>query len=129
MYGTGFLVAPDLLMTNYHVIEAVDKGEQGKTTHHGYSAKSTNMRCRFDYKRMNGGTVNDGTVYRAAVNWRYDVSPYDPPGPENLDYAILRLEISPGNLPIGPDPGRFGSKRGFIKVPEAEYSFAQGTPL
>lgn len=129
MYGTGFLIAPDLLLTNYHVIEAVDKGEQETTTHNGHRAKATNMRFRFDYKSMNGSVINEGTVYRAAVNWKYDLSPYDPPSPTNLDYAVIRLEVSPGNLPIGPDAGYSGAKRGYIRVPHAEYPFVKGTPL
>jgi V8-like Glu-specific endopeptidase len=129
IYGTGFLIAPDLLMTNYHVIEAVEKGEQGKATEQGYSAKATNMQCRFDYKRMNGSVVNQGTVYKPAASWKYDVSHYDPPSPENLDYAVVRLEGTPGSLPIGADAGKFGATRGFIKVPKVEYPFTKGSPL
>jgi hypothetical protein len=129
VYGTGFLIASDLLITNYHVIEAVEKGEQNKTTKDGYSAKVTNMKFRFDYKLMNGSVVNEGTVYTAAANWKYDVSPYDPANSDNLDYAIIRLEGAPGNLPIATDPGNFGKARGFIKLPVTEYPFTEGSPL
>lgn len=129
IYGTGFLIASDLLMTNYHVIEVVLKGEQGKTTTTGHSAKAANMRFRFDYKRMNDNVVNEGTVYKPAENWKYDVSPYDPPSAENLDYSVIRLEGAPGTVPIGTDPGHFGTPRGFIKIPTVEYSFTKGSPL
>lgn len=129
LYGTGFLIAPDLLLTNYHVIEAVEQGEKGKTTSDGKSGQAANMRFRFDYKRMNGSVINDGTVYKSAANWRYDLSSIEPAGPENLDYAVIRLETAVGDGAIGRDPSYFGNKRGFIKLPEAEYSFIKGTPL
>src|ERR1035441_6609919 len=50
--GTGFLVGPDLVMTNYHVVEKVIKG----------AAATGNVRVRFDYK-----TSQDGSVVYAGV--------------------------------------------------------------
>jgi V8-like Glu-specific endopeptidase len=128
-YGTGFLVASDLVMTNHHVIDAVIQGEQGKTTSNGDSAKAADMRFRFDYKRMNGDVVSEGTVYRAAESWKYDTSEDEPAGPENLDYAVIRLHTTVGDQAIGEDPNRIGAKRGFITVPKLEYPFIKGSPL
>src|SRR5216684_2657709 len=129
LYGTGFLIAPDLVMSNYHVMEMVDLGEQGKTTVEGFSAKAANVRCRFDYARVNNEEISKGTVFTLAAAWKYDLSPWDPPDPGNLDYAILRLEKAAGNDPIATAPGNFGAKRGFVKLPDADYPFKKGSPL
>jgi len=128
-YGTGFLVAPDLVITNYHVIEALNLGDQGKTTRAGYSAKAASVRCRFDYKRVNNETINEGTIFALAPHWKYDTSDYDPPGPKNLDYAILRLEKPAGDDPIAALQGMSGARRGFIKLPDTDYPFTPGSPL
>ncbi len=129
IYGTGFLVAPDLVITNYHVIELVDLGEQGKTTEDGFSARAADVLCRFDYARVNHQAINEGMVFKLAADWKYDASPYDPPGPQNLDYAILKLERAAGDEPIGRKGAELGSKRGFIPLPDADYPFPQGSPL
>jgi hypothetical protein len=106
--GTGWLVASDLVLTNYHVIEDV---ETQKTN-------SQDVACRFDYfvdEIHNPGGVTCGL----SENWRVDVSRYaasdtrsDAPEPTNdeLDYALIRL-----TRPIG-DEIVDGSKRGWLHV-------------
>lgn len=47
--GTGFLVGPDLIMTNYHVIDPVIQGK----------AKWQDVRCRFDYKQAINGPASN----------------------------------------------------------------------
>jgi V8-like Glu-specific endopeptidase len=128
-YGTGFLVGPNCVLTNHHVVEAVIAGENGSTTQDGLSAKAANVRCRFDYKELEGEVVNKGTVYRLAPNWLADFSQPEPPGPQKLDYALLRLERAVGDEPISTAPGNGGEKRGFIKIPSTAYLFPGGSPL
>ena len=65
-YGTGFLLGPDVLITNYHVMRLVKAG----------LVKPQDVILRFDYKRRSDGvTVNEGTVYRLATDWLIDESP------------------------------------------------------
>ncbi|MGH2559232.1 MAG: trypsin-like peptidase domain-containing protein, partial [Thermomicrobiales bacterium] len=119
--GTGFLLGPDLVMTNYHVMERVIE-ERG--------VQPSDVGIRFDYKRLNNGKVlNPGTVYRLARDWLVDSSPpspfergqapaYAPPQPEALDFALLRVDGRPGANP-----------RKWIEIPSGSHEFIEGTPL
>jgi hypothetical protein len=129
IYGTGFLIGPDLLMTNYHVVEAVIKGEQNKTTAQGVSAKAADVRCRFDYKRLDNYDINEGTVYTFASQWLLDSSPFHPTDPNQLDYAVIRLKGTPGTDPISAAEGTIGDPRGFIAMPSYEYPFDKNSPV
>ena len=64
--GTGFLVAPDLCLTNYHVIQPlIDK-----------HAQSADARLRFDYRRADDGTVvSEGTCFSLADRWLVALGP------------------------------------------------------
>jgi hypothetical protein len=99
--GTGFLVGPDAVLTNYHVVESAIKGG---TPHGRYS-------CRFDYKMSEAGDViAAGEVVDLAPGdeaWLIASSPYsavdtvpDPkpgdPGVDELDFALLRLSDNAG---------------------------------
>lgn len=95
--ATGFLIGPNAIMTNYHVIEGI--------------GNPADVRLRFDYKVANDGVaVGNGVDYVLTGSWLYDQSPYSPednkvhgddPAPNQLDYAILRVKGEPGNDPIG----------------------------
>ena len=102
--GTGFLVGPDAVLTNYHVVEpAIDLPELAAS----YS-------CRFDYKvSEEGSIVSSGTVAGlAGADWLIDASPYSPvdtvpgpssidPGDDELDHALLRLDTPLGESAVG----------------------------
>jgi hypothetical protein len=102
--GTGFLVAPDLVITNYHVIEP-------------FLAQPDLVReivVRFDYKVLADGlTVNPGKAYRLAADWLAEKRPYSAhdnevkptaePDAGELDFALLRVKGAPGNDPVGGD--------------------------
>ena len=126
-YGTGFLIAPNVVMTNYHVIESVIKG----------NATPKDVILRFDYKRLaDGKIINPGTTYHLVEDyWEIDKSPYSEPEntlptPDELDYAILRVNGEPGEEQIGENPDPSSSKRGWIKLPvEPYYEFSPDTPL
>ncbi len=123
-FGTGFLVAPNVVITNYHVIEAVDLGQ----------AVPDHVILRFDYKQLaDGKVVNKGKEYHLEDNWLIDKSPYvenQLPTPDELDYALLRVDGVPGEEPIGNNPDPEAAKREWIKLPtEPYYQFFPDTPL
>jgi hypothetical protein len=137
-YGTGFLVGPDVVVTNYHVAEPVIMGEQGKTTASGRSGTAKDVVLRFDYKRTEEGVVNPGSAFALAANWLVDSSPVSEadlkggrdrlPTEEELDFALLRVERPCGDEPIGSaEPG--AQKRGWVAVPEAAPDFVADSPL
>ncbi|MCG8348328.1 MAG: serine protease [Chloroflexales bacterium] len=139
LYGTGFLLGPDVVITNYHVVEAVIVGERGATTNSGLSAKVHDIVLRFDYKRLaDGSTLNTGAEYRLATDWLIDASPMSgfdiqpeagDPDPEELDYALLRVEGMPGILPIGSGSEPDAPRRGWIEVSARTEPFLPGAAL
>lgn len=109
--GTGFLVYRDLVLTNYHVVEKHISGARDPA----------NLSCRFDYAIESSGE-NAGTAepLAAGPGWLVAYTPYSTvdtgdrgglPGPNELDYALLKLAE-----PVGDVPGPDGDKRGWIKV-------------
>ena len=132
IYGTGFLIGPDVVMTNHHVMRSIiDKPED-----------RTNVRFRFDYKVMeDGDTINSGTVYRlAAKDWLISASEPSPldevvdtngavPEVNQLDYAIVQLNGKPGNLPVGVDAKPGAPPRKWIKLSKDPYEFDPDTAL
>jgi hypothetical protein len=142
MYGSGFLVGPDLVMTNHHVVAAVIAGERGETTPEGLTAKPAGVVLRFDYKRLvDGSTLNPGTEYRLSGDgWLVDSSPLsridfepDPktglPSPEELDHALLRLSTPAGDEHVGGrgEPG--SDPRGWVGMPKEPHAFLPGSAL
>lgn len=116
--GTGFLVGPDLVLTNFHVLSRVIAGE----------ADPADVELRFDMRLMpDGRTLRPGVVYRLRPSkWLVDKSPYsandlqDPlpadPAPDELDYCLVRLSSPAGEESVGGsnDPG--ASKRGWLDL-------------
>lgn len=132
--GTGFLLGPRAVLTNYHVVQPVIDKEYGPG----------DVLLRFDYKRLGDGTyVYPGQEFRLETGgdgWLLDSSPYskvdlelDPksgdPGPDELDYALLQVWGSPGENPIGAKAEAGAPLRGWIELPEAEHDFQPETPL
>ena len=129
--GTGFLVGSDTVITNYHVIESVIKNK----------ARPDDIVLRFDYKRMEDGkTLNEGNCVELANNWLIDSSPYSPvdlepepksglPRPDQLDYALLRINSCFGDLPIGQSAEAHARPRGWIEPPKADVTVAPETTL
>ncbi len=125
--GTGFLVGPDLVMTNYHVVKPVIDG----------NVQPGDAKLRFDYKKdREGATVRPGTVVSLnSSEWLLDHSPYSPldikpapgeiPGTEELDYAVLILDEALGGEPIGSPEA--GPARGWIPLPATKPTLAAGT--
>ena len=120
VYGTGFLVGPSALMTNYHVVEPlIDK-----------TAKAEDVDVEFDYKLLPGGTAHQGRSVGLNDDWCIDaskpaaadeeVNPVTLPTAEELDYAVLRLEEPVANETVpwnATDPA--APQRGFVNLDEA----------
>lgn len=89
--GTGFLLGPDVAMTNYHVMK--DVIEQ--------STQASSVVLRFDYKTLKDGTtMRKGQEYRFAADWLIDSSPVS-----DLDFALMRVTGEPGNESVGGQAG------------------------
>lgn len=100
--GTGFLVAPNLVMTNYHVVEAVINGE----------CSASEVKLRFDYKTFADGRVSSGNIAQLHADRPImTASGYDHVSADQLDFALLQTQDIPG------------ANRGFISVPDRAYSF------
>lgn len=94
--GTGFLVGPQTVLTNHHVVESLIDPVTG-TARDGSAAK---MSCKFETL-----TETMGKSYPVVEDWLIDFSPVDPhpdparvPPPEkkHLDYCAIRLQGAPG---------------------------------
>ncbi len=117
--GTGFLIAPNVVITNYHVMEAVIN----------QNVNYNNVVLRFDYKKLEGGNFSNSTEYHLTKDWLVDQSPYtDNPLPtiDQLDYTLLKVDGNPGNSILGE---RGSSERGWIELPTKKYEFSPKTPL
>lgn len=110
--GTGFLVGPDLMMTNQHVIDGLAQGAA--------------MICRFDYLVDAGGVrVREGVTVPVADDWLVKERPPDPsdksledgiPAPDNLDFALIRLSQRVGDKPRAGSEGPDNPPRGWIGI-------------
>ena len=116
--GTAFLVGPDVMMTNHHVVQSLLGAPE--TTHN-------RLRFRFDYKRITDGKeLLAGRVVMADEEWELlsrgpsakdeTPQPGDPePGPEELDFALIQLAERVGEQPVGAAAGATsGALRGWL---------------
>jgi Trypsin-like peptidase domain/Effector-associated domain 1 len=105
--GTGFLVAPDLVLTCYHVVESHLKG----------AVPVAGVQVRFDYRRSATGeapSYDEGWML-LDPGWTIPHAPYSPadltlhgdPAPADLDFALLKLAQPAGSMvPPGEDRAR-----------------------
>lgn len=121
--GTGFLIGPDAVLTNWHVVEKVKaEGKLGA------------LGCRFDFVRLPDGTQQAGQLvalhgdgcltfssYSAAEATKNPENPA--PTPDELDYAVLGLATAVGEQPVG------GTKRGWIALPKEALPLPENAPL
>lgn len=112
--GTGILVGPDLVLTNYHVMKKLIDAP----------AERAAWSVRFDHKLAENGTdILSGVTVKLADEWNVDHSPYsphdlvaDPPGePSNdeLDFALVRIARAIGDEPLSP---KSEQARGFVPL-------------
>ncbi len=104
--ATGFLVAPGVVLTNDHVVDALIHAPE----------VVDQIKVYFDFSPGKDGAPDTGEVYTLAKKWKIGFSgtsaadnlPEPRPieaGLDELDYALLRLESAPGE------------ERGIIEVP------------
>ncbi len=112
--GTGFLVGPDLVLTNHHVLEEVLKG----------AVPPSGVTFKFDFHTQSDFSIIPTAPYRLAADWRvadsppsfadFEPSPTGLPEPtDELDYALVRLNGSPGT-----DELEIGERRGWLPLPD-----------
>ncbi|CAO3401294.1 trypsin-like peptidase domain-containing protein [Azospirillum palustre] len=122
--GTGFLIGPDLVLTNYHVVE------QCLDT----AGSLDRIACRFDYAVLPDGTWGTGrtvkvvdcldTSFYSPAEARNEPD-HTPPTADELDYALVRLDSR-----IGDEPNQAGSAlRGWIALREDAPVPGIGAPL
>jgi hypothetical protein len=116
-------------MTNHHVMDVVISGK----------VQPDAAIFRFDYKRISEAVISQGAVFKLAADWLIDASPpsdvdskREPkpgvPNTDELDYAIVRLDGSPGASPAGHKPDSKDPPRGWISV-DTPVSVAPSSPL
>ena len=123
--GTGFLVSPNHVLTNYHVIEPfLDT-----------PALVKDLVVRFDYKVLDDGvSVSAGKTYKLATNWVVAKTPYSEhdeeiaptgePSTDELDFALLEIDGTPGNDPVGGDTNDPAAvSRKWLVVRQTNYDF------
>lgn len=112
-WGTGFLVGPDTVLTNYHVVEDLDIGIQARDQ----------VAIQFDYVLGADGRPPAGTTTckLAADRWLLAASRDD-----DLDFALLRLD-----RPVGEElaPDRLAEPRGWLKPSAYAFSGQDPEPL
>ncbi|MBZ5708144.1 trypsin-like peptidase domain-containing protein [Nannocystis pusilla] len=110
--GTGVLVAPDIVMTNCHVVLPLLA-----------EPRPPGVFCVFDYKRMNGQlTVDPGRRVAIAETaplvrrWSEGDLQTPPERPEatELDYALIRLAEPVGEQPVATTNGEI--RRGWLTL-------------
>jgi len=128
--GTGFLVGPQALLTNYHVLEPVIVGEVAPAS----------VVFRFDYKKLADLEVSPGVEIGVdAAEWLVDASPYSPgekngtpetpaPTSDQLDFALVRLARAFGDDRLAADDPE-SPARGWIRVGVTSPPIHEAMPL
>jgi V8-like Glu-specific endopeptidase len=114
--GSGFLVGPDTVLTNHHVVaSAIDQPDE--------------LSFVFDHARAASGEVHPGVAFagKQVISW----SPQGPhsqwsesavPGEDELDFALVALTEPAGTRGLGG--ATQGRARGWIDVSPAAHDFA-----
>lgn len=110
--GSGFLIGPDLVLTNYHVLKKVI--EQG--------VAASEVVLTFDYTHVGGGVP-----MKLASDWLVDYSEYDPEEfstlepkecpLEKLDYALVRLSTRAGDARGWVTQAQINEAHDFMRKP------------
>jgi hypothetical protein len=106
--GTGFLVGPALLLTNYHVMENY-VGRNGAAP----KLDISKLAFRFDYAVESAGEIHGKTVAPLATDWLVSHAPYSSTAGDakpDLDYALIHLANAVGNDTVGD------ANRGWLKL-------------
>jgi len=124
--GSGFLVGSDVVLTNYHVVEAYLQGNQAQQ-----------LQVRFDALLSEAGLrePEEGIVF--TVDEIPVVCPYtaqdkgnvhQSPAPNELDFAILLLSDEAGHSQVGgmAGSGQTSVTRGWMTLPDPDPVYEVG---
>jgi hypothetical protein len=127
--GTGFLVGPDVVLTNYHVIEPILKKQVSPGA----------VGLRFDHVMHPDSSIPPGTVYGLADDWQILVSSYSvldlqvkpktDPTPQELDFAFLRVRGRPGEELVTVPLTNNRVIRGWVRYAEPPHNFEASRAL
>ena len=119
--GSGFLVGPDLVLTNYHVLREIIE----------QNWPSTFIEIHFDYHGWSKGVVKGRQVKLCEQEWLVDWSKnssastaYNSISPTELDYALIRTAQRVGDDQV--DPQRI---RGWIPISPIAGELKPESPL
>lgn len=105
--GTGFLIGPSAILTNWHVAKLLEE----------QNLKPEQAGVRFDYAAdASGVAVPAGKFYRFVSDYIVDKSPET-----ELDFALLKVEGAPGNEAIGPGD----QTRGWLSYQPHEFEIGE----
>lgn len=127
--GSGFLIGPDVVLTNYHVVEAYLPGSQAQQ-----------LQVRFDALLQEDGLREPEAGIIFAVEEIPVACPYtaqddgnaqQPPAPDELDFALLLLADAAGQSQVGGFAGEGQTKvnRGWVRLPDTDPVCEAGDPL
>ena len=129
--GTGFLIGPDAVLTNYHVVKSALIGE----------TPASKITCRFDYKVLADGARFEGNLVGLhEIDWKIDFSPNSPaeetatpdkppPMADQLDYALVKLARAIGNESTVPKGSAEAPRRHWLRIPAGSHVFVRKDPL
>jgi len=130
VYGTGFLIAANVVLTNYHVIEPLIS-HSDLLNNAGQTDLATRVRFRFDYRLTSNAQVLESPTVCKLVkyDWLIDYSPYagenSEPTLEMLDHAIVKLDRDVGNEFLDAN----GRRRGWIRLSQRDDKLQPNAPL
>ncbi len=128
--GTGFLVGPDAVLTNYHVLRSVIEKE----------SPANEVRFRFDYYVQPNGVESPGLLAELHPSeWQIDFSRYTAgekkglpeeslPTLDELDYALVKVARPLGIEPLG-DGTEGTAPRGWIPIPTVAPAITPHMPI
>ncbi len=127
--GSGFLIGPDVVLTNYHVVEAYLKGNQAQQ-----------LQVRFDALLNETGLrePEEGIVFAVdempvacPYTTQDEVNVHQAPAADELDFAILLLADEAGYSQVGGSvgPGQTKVTRGWMTLPDPDPVYEVGDPL
>lgn len=130
--GTGFLLGPSTVLTNWHVVHNEATGQ---------ACAGASVVLRFDFLRAKGAIVHQGTEFRLEAGWLLDALPPTAaerglaassalPTPDELDYALLRVAGDPGDSPVGGDRAAPGAAmREWVRLAPGKAALALGSQI
>jgi hypothetical protein len=129
--GTGFLVGPNLVLTNQHVIRRIAE----------HQASPADVRAVFDYRATADGASlarKDPIEVRLDADWHLWSRPpsqfdWDPnrgdAAPGEVDAALIRLAEPVGELPLRGDGGGTDQVRGWVDAVADPPALAAGNQV